>query len=94
MLPASQLLIWKPQEQARQSLGIYTAPQHPVHPAHAMCTSMTFEQKLLQSVFSLFCLFGVFVHLFTTTVTLEGDFLQEALHRIPMNSLCSYRKDN
>lgn len=94
MLPASQLLTWKPQEQARHSLGIYTIPQNPVHPAHAMCTCMAFEQKLLQYVFSLFSLFGAFVYLFITTISLKGDLLWEALQRIPLSLLCSYQKDN
>lgn len=41
-LPASQLLIWKTREQARQPLGIYTALLNAVHPTHSVCTCMTF----------------------------------------------------
>lgn len=46
--------------------------------------------------FSVFFWFvvAVVVYLFTTLISLERGFLQEALHRIPMSLLCSYQKGN
>lgn len=93
-LPASQLLIWKPQERVRHSLGIYSIPQNLIQSSHAMNTWMTFEQKLRQCVFSGFCFLGFFVYSFTTTISLEGDFPQERLHRMQMSLLCSYQRHN
>lgn len=40
------------------------------------------------------CLCGVFVYLFTATISLEGDFLQEPSHRILMSLLFNYQEGN
>lgn len=64
--------------------------------AHTTSTYMTFEQKLLNFIFSSFFFFllGGFVYLSTTIFSLDRDFLQEALHRTLMSLLYSYQKDN